>query len=59
MKQDDQGFDPKDLIREKERLSELPYPDAAAPHDEHGVLRSDRIDYYSKNFDLISPVRSQ
>ena len=57
MTQDDKGFDPQDLFQERMRLSELPYSQDSAPHQDHGVLRSDRIVHYCETLRLIDPFK--
>jgi len=49
-------FDPRILLEEKERLSELPYIKRDDVECEQGVLLSDKIEQYcSANFKLIHP----
>jgi deoxycytidine triphosphate deaminase len=49
-------FDPRILLEEKERLSNLPYFQQSLESSEIGVLRSDRIKHYCKeNCKLIDP----
>jgi len=48
------------LLKEKQRLAELPYFDADGADPDHGVLLSDRIEHYcGREFQLISPFEKE
>jgi deoxycytidine triphosphate deaminase len=48
------------LLKEKQRLAELPYFERNAPESDFGVLLSDRIEYYcGAAFRLISPFENE